>query len=250
MKRLIGSIASTQGRLVQSLGFRDLRLSGSIDTASRVLEEWGIDELFVAAFQRGPHPSKPDRLVIQRVADAAPATPLAYAGGIDTLVDARRVLDLGVDRVALSGVLWSDMSEAYRIVESLGQESVIAVMHVFMHKGKLLHLDPRTMQPRRPGQSELVTAALRERCFGECIVVSPRTHGLGEPFDEDILDELHLGDRRAVVWGSLESADQRSRLLRRSDVAGLVFDHRLLFHDAALDRIRATHGPDEVRLVP
>jgi cyclase len=82
--------------------------------------------------------------------------PLCYGGGVTTAEQASRIIDLGVEKVAVSSAAVSDPSLLTRMANAIGRQSVVAVLDVrkktgffskgyelCTHNGKISHkLDP------------------------------------------------------------------------------------------------------------
>ena len=56
--------------------------------------------------------------------------PFCYGGGIKNIKQIERIINLGVEKVALSSVLFEDNAIVYEAVNKFGSQSIIAVLDV------------------------------------------------------------------------------------------------------------------------
>jgi cyclase len=99
--------------------------------------------------------AEPNYALIAKLA-AECRMPLCYGGGVTTAEQASRIIDLGVEKVAVSSAAVSDPSLLTRMANAIGRQSVVAVLDVrkktgffskgyelCTHNGKISHkLDP------------------------------------------------------------------------------------------------------------
>lgn len=117
--------------------------------------------------------------------------PFCYGGGVKTVEQARTIIGLGVEKVAISSALVEDPTLASRIAEKIGRQSVVGVMDVkkkrfssryeiWTHNaGKNTHLNPLEF-----------AQVLEQHGVGEIIVNSIDHDGVMKGYDLDLVQQI------------------------------------------------------------
>ena len=159
-----------EGGLVKTVGFRDPKYVGDPINAVKIFNEKEADELIVLDIDATVHNAEPDFKLIARLA-AECRMPLCYGGGIRTVVQAKKIIGLGVEKVALSTAALEDPGLISRIGEEIGSQSVVVVLDV---KKRLLGAEYEvwTHNGRKNTKKALLDVALdaQSRGVGEIVI--------------------------------------------------------------------------------
>lgn len=118
-----------QGGLVKTVGFRDPKYVGDPINAVKIFNEKEADELVVLDIDATVNGTEPDYRMIAHLA-AECRMPLCYGGGVKTPEQARKIIGLGVEKVAVSAAAVEDTTLLTRMAEAVGRQSVVAVLDV------------------------------------------------------------------------------------------------------------------------
>lgn len=132
--------------LVKTVKFKDAKYVGDPINAVKIFNEKEADELTVLDIDATVEGREPDYKMIENLASEC-RMPLCYGGGIKSLEQAQRILGLGVEKVALSSVIYDSPSLVSELAERVGRQSVVVVLDVkkrlfsnqydcFTHNGK------------------------------------------------------------------------------------------------------------------
>jgi cyclase len=127
--RIIPCLLIHDNGLVKTVKFRDPTYVGDPINAVRIFNEKEADELMVLdidATVRGQMPS------YKMIADLARECrmPLCYGGGITTVAQAKDIIAMGVEKVALSSSAVASPQLVTEISEAIGRQSVAVVIDV------------------------------------------------------------------------------------------------------------------------
>ncbi len=117
------------GGLVKTVGFKDPKYVGDPINAVKIFNEKEADELIVLDIDATLNKAEPDFKLIARLA-AECRMPLCYGGGVRTVEQAKRIVGLGVEKVALSSAAIDNPDLISRIAEEIGSQSVVVVLDV------------------------------------------------------------------------------------------------------------------------
>lgn len=114
---------------MKTVKFKDPKYVGDPINAVKIFNEKEADELIVLDIDATARETEPNyRLIAQLAAECR--MPLCYGGGVKTVDQARRIIGLGVEKVAISSAALGDSRLIARIAEEIGSQSVVVVIDV------------------------------------------------------------------------------------------------------------------------
>ncbi|MEN1775942.1 HisA/HisF-related TIM barrel protein, partial [Pseudomonas aeruginosa] len=114
--------------------FKDPRYIGDPINAFKIFNEKEADELIILDIDATSQGREPDYKKIANLA-AECRMPLCYGGGIRKPEQARLIISLGVEKVAISAAAIEDVNLISEVAEEIGRQSVVVVLD---HKQRLL----------------------------------------------------------------------------------------------------------------
>lgn len=127
--RLIPVLLIHNNGLVKTVRFKDPKYVGDPLNAVKIFNEKEADELVVLDIDASVASREPDYRMIENLA-AECRMPLCYGGGIKTEEQAIKILGLGVEKVALSSVVFDNKDIIKNLSEKVGRQSVVVVLDV------------------------------------------------------------------------------------------------------------------------
>ena len=118
-----------KGGLVKSVKFKDHKYVGDPINAVKIFNEKEADELIVLDIDASVRGREPNYRLIGNLAVEC-RMPLCYGGGIKTAEQAKRIIGLGVEKVAISSAAIDDPPVITRMADEVGSQSVIVVCDV------------------------------------------------------------------------------------------------------------------------
>ena len=112
--RLIVSLLVQGGRLTKTVGFGPGKYVGDPLNAVRIFNEKNVDELLVVDIDATVKGTEPDYRLLESLAVES-RMPLGYGGGVRTVEQASRIVQLGVEKVAVSAAAIADPSLVGRL---------------------------------------------------------------------------------------------------------------------------------------
>jgi len=117
------------GGLVKTTKFKNPKYVGDPINAVRIFNEKEADELIFLDIDASVNGIAPDYKMIESIAKEC-RMPLCYGGGIKTLDHAEKIVSLGVEKVALSSVVFDKPNLIFEISEKIGRQSVVVVLDI------------------------------------------------------------------------------------------------------------------------
>lgn len=122
------------GGLVKTVEFKAPKYVGDPINAVKIFNEKEADELIVLDIDATVKGAEPNFAMIAHLA-AECRMPLCYGGGVRTPEQAKRIVSLGVEKVAMSAAAIADPKLVSRIAEEIGRQSVVVVFDVKKRSG-------------------------------------------------------------------------------------------------------------------
>ena len=127
--RVIPCLLIHDGGLVKTTKFKDAKYIGDPINAVRIFNEKEADELIVVDIDATSLNQEPNYERIQYLA-AECRMPLCYGGGIKTVEQGKRIISLGVEKVAISSQALKDPGLVAGLAAEIGSQSVVVVLDV------------------------------------------------------------------------------------------------------------------------
>jgi cyclase len=186
--RIIPCLLVHQGGLVKTQGFKDSKYVGDPINAVKIFNEKESDELIVLDIDATVLGRDPDFGLIAKLASEC-RMPLCYGGGVKTADHAARIVDMGVEKVAVSAAAIASPSLLSKLAAAVGRQSVVAVLdvrkktglfakgyEVCTHNGKkVCNIDP-----------VFLAKQLQDAGAGEIVINSIDRDGFMQGYDLDL----------------------------------------------------------------
>jgi len=122
------------GGLVKTKGFAEPKYVGDPINAVRIFNEKEADELMILDIDATVNGREPDFKLIAKLA-AECRMPLCYGGGVTEVEQVQRLINIGVEKVAVSSAAIARPALVTEIAEAVGRQSVTVVLDVRKRRG-------------------------------------------------------------------------------------------------------------------
>jgi cyclase len=221
--RIIPCLLVHKGGLVKTRGFKEPKYVGDPINAVRIFNEKQADELMVLDIDATVNNVPPDFGLITKLA-AECRMPLCYGGGVTTSDQAARIVDMGVEKVALSAAAIATPSLLTQMAAAVGRQSVVAVLDVRKRTGLFSKgYEVCTHNAQRSHKLEPIQLALQlqDAGAGEIVINSVDRDGLMEGYDLDMAAQFKAALNVPVTFlGGAGTLDHVSELISKVGVVG------------------------------
>lgn len=123
--RVIPCLLIEHGNLVKSQRFKNNIYLGDPINAVKIYNEKGVDEICLLDIMATYEKTSPNFEILEEIASEA-FMPLSYGGGIHNLEDAKKIFNIGFEKIILNSLLVENTKLVGEIVECFGSQSVVA----------------------------------------------------------------------------------------------------------------------------
>lgn len=127
--RIIPCLLVKDKGLVKTVNFKKPKYVGDPINAVRIFNEKEVDELMVLDIDATLEKRGPDYTMIEHLA-AECRMPLCYGGGVTTSEQVQRIVQLGVEKVAISSAAIENHNLVTEAAACVGNQSVVVVLDV------------------------------------------------------------------------------------------------------------------------
>ena len=114
---------------MKTVKFKSAKYVGDPINAVKIFNEKEVDELILLDIDATITGDEPDYQLIARIACEC-RMPLCYGGGIKTAQQAEKIIQLGVEKVAISSEIFVNTNLLLEIAELIGRQSVVVVLDI------------------------------------------------------------------------------------------------------------------------
>lgn len=218
--RVIPCLLVHNDGLVKTLKFKDPKYVGDPINAVKIFNEKEVDELIVLDIDATSENQEPDYKLIENLA-AECRMPFCYGGGIKTVEQAVRIINLGVEKVAISSALFERPEFATELATAVGSQSVVAVLDV-KKVGLMKSYEMFSHNGTKKIKWDLVQFCkdLEAAGVGEIVINSIDQDGVMEGYDRKLISKVR--DAISIPMTVLGGAGHLD------DVRGLIEDHGII----------------------
>ncbi len=210
------------GGLVKTRRFKEPKYVGDPINAVKIFNEKEADELIVMDIDASVKGAQPNYRLIGHLASEC-RMPLCYGGGISTADQAKRIIALGVEKIAISSAAMTNPELIGEIAAEIGRQSVVVVLD---HKRRLLgkSQDVWTYNGAKNSKRNVIDVALEmERLgAGEIVINSIDNDGCMKGYDIPLASQLLQVLRIPLtILGGAGSLDDMRKVVAECGVMGV-----------------------------
>jgi imidazole glycerol-phosphate synthase subunit HisF len=212
--RIIPCLLVHQGGLFKTQVFKDHKYVGDPINAVKILNEKESDELIVLDIDATVQGREPDFSLIAKLA-AECRMPLCYGGGVTTAAQAVRIVDMGVEKVAVSAAAIANPALLTEMALAVGRQSVVAVLDVRKKSNlftKGYEVCTRNAKVAHKQDPVALAVQLQDAGAGEVVINSVDRDGMMQGYDLNLAAEFRQILKVPVTFlggaGALEDIGQ------------------------------------------
>lgn len=229
--RIIPCLLVRSGGLVKTVKFGEGKYVGDAINAVKIFNEKEADELIVLDIDATAQNRAPNLKLITQLAVEC-RMPLCYGGGVKTAEQAKKIIGLGVEKVAISSAAIESPSLISEIASEVGAQSIVVVLDVKKSgKGYEVWTHNGTRNTKRSPFD--VARDVEQRGAGEIVVNSIDNDGQMKGYDLQLAAELRNSVRipMTVLGGAGALADMQ-KLIATCGVVGAAAGSLFVFKGA------------------
>jgi cyclase len=235
-KRLVGVVTVKDGRAVQSFGYHRYLPLGKPECLVENLDRWGADEILVQVIDRSKNGFEPDFKLLEKLGKLGLETPLIYAGGVRSIADGVKLIQLGADRIVVDALLHNNLAVVRDLSERLGAQALIGSLPLSCHGNKIKWLNYRSKASTQI--SNEVLDLIQSGLISEVLISDWEREGMPSGFQQKLIEKFPLKDVSIIAFGGISKPEQMRVLLENSEVVSVAVGNFLSYREHGIQRYK------------
>jgi cyclase len=230
--RIIPCLLVHKKGLVKTKKFSDPKYVGDPINAVKIFNEKEVDELIVLDIDATVEERQPDFEMIKNLANEC-RMPFCYGGGITTVEQAKKIISLGAEKVALSSSAITNLKLLELIAKEVGNQSVVVVLDV--RKRSFLKGGGYDLYIKNGKQKVSVRildfiSELNKIGIGEIVINSIDNDGMMLGYDFELIDLVRNNtDLPITVLGGAGNINHIKEVISKYNVIGVAAGSLFVF---------------------
>lgn len=219
--RIIPCLLIRNKGLVKTVQFKDGKYVGDPLNAVKIFNEKEVDELMVLDIDATVKGEAPNYALLEKIAIES-RMPLCYGGGIKTAAQARKIVSLGFEKIAISSEALENPEVINQVSKAIGSQSVVIVLDV-KKKGLLGNYVLTTHNGTKFRNTKIrdFVRDMESRSIGEFLVNSVDNDGVMKGYDMKLIKMVRsLSNKPLTVIGGAGSINDVTAVIDEFGVIG------------------------------
>jgi imidazole glycerol-phosphate synthase subunit HisF len=227
--RVIPILLLKKQALVKTKRFRKFDYVGDPCNTIRIFNELEVDELFVLDIDATPSRCVPNFKILQEIAEEC-FMPLGYGGGVTSLEQAKKIFDIGFEKISLNSIVFKNPGLVTEISNHFGSQSLVISVDVkksllgeyfvYSHSGKV-----------KNSFSPVDWAKQVETLgCGEILLTSIDREGSWSGFDLELVSQVaNAVSVPVIAHGGAGNLDHMSEVVRLSKASAVALGSMVVY---------------------
>lgn len=219
--RIIPCLLIQNNGLVKTVNFQSPKYVGDPINAVKIFNEKEVDELIVLDIDATTKNAEPNYSLIKNLA-AECRMPLCYGGGVRSVEQIEKIINLGVEKVALSAAAVNDPFLVSKAAKLVGNQSVVVVLDVKAKKwGSGFEL--WTHNAKKPTGLDPIEFAkqMEQRGVGELVINSIDQDGVMKGYAYELIEKIrNVVNVPITSLGGAGSLNDIGELIKKFGIIG------------------------------
>lgn len=237
-KRIIPCLDVRDGKVVKGVQFRNHEIIGDIVPLAEQYAKAGADELVFYDITASSDQRVVDKSWVSRIAQVIDI-PFCVAGGIKSVEDAGRILEMGADKISINSPALTTPSLINELHDVFGQQCVVIGIDSFFNEAtgqyevyKFTGDESRTQQTQ--WQTKDWIAEVQQRGAGEIVLNCMNQDGVRKGYDIAQLSAVReVCDVPLIASGGAGAIEHFADVFTQADVDGALAAS--VFHKGIID---------------
>ena len=217
--RIIPCLLLSGNCLVKTVKFRNPHYIGDPVNTVNIFNELEVDELIFLDIVPPREMTGPDFEILSGIAKEC-FMPLAYGGGVRTIEDAKKILNIGFEKIAVNTICHENLEFVRELSEHFGSQCVIASIDVKKNIWGKYEVLTAAGTKKTKRQPVAWAQTLAREGAGEILLTSIDLDGTWEGYDIDLVRQVSTAvDIPVIACGGAGRLADFSLLFEKTDAS-------------------------------
>ena len=205
--RVIPCLLLQDESLVKTINFKKPVYIGDPVNTARIFNELEVDELVLLDIAATNKKKPPNYKILSELANEC-FMPLAYGGGINDFEDAKRIFQIGIEKVIINSYAFKRPTFITELAEHFGNQAVVASIDVKKNLFGKYQVYSNSGNKKQKISVLEYAKQLEELGAGEILLTAIHQEGTWGGFDIDLIEKIsNAVDIPVIAHGGASSID-------------------------------------------
>ena len=247
--RVIPALLLKNHSLIKTVKFKNFTYVGDPANTVRIFNELEVDELIFLDIEASSRKRKINYDVLIEIANEC-FMPLGYGGGISSLDKAKKVFDIGFEKIAINSFAFSNPQLITDIAKIYGSQAVVVSIDVrksFFGKNMV-----RSFSGKKNTKMDPITWAkeVESRGAGEILLTSIDREGTWKGFDLSLVQSVCSNVSIPVIaHGGAGSLNDLAKLVENTEASAIALGSMVVFQKKDMGVLINFPAQDELKKI-
>ena len=232
--------------LVKTINFKKPGYIGDPVNTARIFNELEVDELAVLDITATNKKRKPNFKILSELANEC-FMPLAYGGGICDFEDAKKIFQIGIEKIIINSYAFERPAFITELAEHFGNQAVVASIDV--KKNLFGKYQVYSNAGNKKQKVDVVTWAQEIEKFGagEILLTAIHQEGTWKGFDTDLIKSItDAVDIPVIANGGASSINDIGKAVKQGNASAVSLGSMVVYQNKGMGVL--VNFPDKIKI--
>lgn len=246
LTRVIPCLLLQDDSLVKTINFKKPGYIGDPVNTVRIFNELEVDELAVLDIAATNKKSKPNFKILSELANEC-FMPLAYGGGIRDFEDAKKIFQIGIEKIIINSYAFERPAFITELAEHFGSQAVVVSIDV--KKNLFGKYQVYSNSGNKKQKVDIVSWAkeLEKLGAGEILLTAIHQEGTWKGFDTDLIKRItDAVDIPVIANGGASSINDIGKAVKQGNASAVSMGSMVVYQNKGMGVL--VNFPDDKKL--
>ena len=232
--RIIPCLLLKDDSLVKTVNFKKPGYIGDPVNTARIFNELEVDELVLLDISATNNNRKPDFKILAELANEC-FMPLAYGGGINNFEDAKKIFQIGIEKVVINSIAFSKPAFITELAEHFGNQAIVASIDVKKNMFGKFQVYSNSGTKKQKVDPVAWAQELEQLGAGEILLTAIHREGTWMGFDINIIEKISNAVNIPVIAnGGASSIEDIGKAVKQGNASAVSLGSMVVYQNKGM----------------
>ena len=232
--RVIPCLLLKDDSLVKTVNFKKPAYIGDPVNTARIFNELEVDELVLLDISATNNNRKPDFKILAELANEC-FMPLAYGGGINDFEDAKKIFQIGIEKVVINSIAFSKPAFITELAEHFGNQAIVASIDVKKNMLGKYQVYSNSGTKKQKVDPVAWAQELEQLGAGEILLTAIHQEGTWMGFDINIIEKISNAVNIPVIAnGGASSIEDIGKAVKQGNASAVSLGSMVVYQNKGM----------------
>ena len=232
--RIIPCLLLKDDSLVKTVNFKKPAYIGDPVNTARIFNELEVDELTLLDISATNNKKKPNFKILAELAKEC-FMPLAYGGGINDFEDAKKIFQIGIEKVIINSIAFSKPAFITELAEHFGNQAIVASIDVKKNMFGKYQVFSNSGTKKQKVDPVAWAQELEQLGAGEILLTAIHQEGTWNGFDINIIEKISNAINIPVIAnGGASSIEDIGKAVKKGNASAVSLGSMVVYQNKGM----------------